>query len=178
MKNKEYELKKWIEDYSRPLLNRAVFLLSNKEDANDIVQDVFLVAHSRWDSFEHKSTPLTYLTGILDNKVADWYKKRYRRPVHTNLDHFFDETGSWRDAHVLDEWDSEQELIDYLDRCLELLPLRWKLPLKLYYLQEKKAPEVCRDTGITAVNLWKILQRGRLQLRECIESHLQSPEIG
>ena len=37
-------LKSWVEQYSGPLLKRAVYLLSNKEEAEDVVQEVFLAA--------------------------------------------------------------------------------------------------------------------------------------
>lgn len=39
---KDEELKSWIEQYSGPLLKRALYVLSNKEDAQDVVQEVFL----------------------------------------------------------------------------------------------------------------------------------------
>ncbi len=38
---KDEELKSWIEQYSGPLLKRALYVLSNKEDAQDVVQEVF-----------------------------------------------------------------------------------------------------------------------------------------
>lgn len=36
-----FELEKWIDDYSKTLLDRAYYLLSDKEDAKDVVQEVF-----------------------------------------------------------------------------------------------------------------------------------------
>lgn len=38
--NKEEHLEQWIEQYSSELMSRAVYLLSDKEEAKDIVQDV------------------------------------------------------------------------------------------------------------------------------------------
>jgi len=40
-----------------------------------------------------------------------------------------------------------------------------------YYLQEKKAATVCQEMGINTTNLWKILQRSRMQLRVCLENN-------
>lgn len=175
---KNETFKDWIERYSGKLLRRAVYLLSDKVEAEDIVQEVFISAFSSYESFEGKSQPLTWLMTILNRKVADFYRKKYKSEPNIKLDHFFDEDGSWRNNDVLNSWNAgneETELLDNkefnktLEDCLEDLPSRWKIPVKLYYLEEKKAPEVSQELDISTTNLWKILQRGRMQLRECLE---------
>ncbi len=50
-------LKSWIEQYSGLLLKKALYMLSNKEDAQDVVQEVFIAAFSNYDSFEGKASP-------------------------------------------------------------------------------------------------------------------------
>lgn len=175
---KNETLKSWIEQYSESLLKRAVYLLSDRIEAEDVVQEVFIAAFSSYDSFEEKSKPLTWLQTILKNKVADFYRKKYKSEPQIRLDHFFDETGSWKNDDVLQDWDAtnkETELLDNddfnktLEDCIEELPSRWKIPMKMYYLQEKKAPEVSQELDISTTNLWKILQRSRMQLRECLD---------
>lgn len=170
-------LKNWVEQYSGSLLKRAMYLLSDKEEAQDVVQEVFIAAFSSFESFEGKSQPLTWLMTILNRKVADFYRKKYKHEQSISLDRFFDETGSWKSNDVLNDWNllSETELLDDIDftsaleKCIEDLPSKWKIPLKMYYLQEKKAPEVSQELDISATNLWKVLQRGRMQLRECLD---------
>lgn len=171
-------LKSWVEHYSEALLKRAAYLLSDKDTAQDIVQEVFLAAVSSYESFEEKSQPLTWLMAILNRKVSDFYRKKYQSEPQIRLDHFFDESGSWKSDDVLVDWsslDKEAHLLDdddfnkTLEDCIEDLPSRWKIPLKMYYLQEKKAQNVSQELMISTTNLWKILQRSRLQLRECLD---------
>ncbi|SDE32583.1 RNA polymerase sigma-70 factor, ECF subfamily [Riemerella columbipharyngis] len=176
MKTKNEVLSIWIEQYSEPLLNRALYLLSDKEEAMDMVQEVFVAALDAYENFKTESSPLTWLYGILNHKCSDFYRKKYRTPSSVSLSHFFDENGSWIDHSVLNDWESSSEVLandsafnDTFDDCMEKLPKKWKIPLRLYYIQEKKNKEVCQELGLTATNLWKILQRGRLQLRECLE---------
>ncbi|WP_292010003.1 sigma-70 family RNA polymerase sigma factor [Chryseobacterium sp.] len=171
-------LKDWVEDYSGPLLRRAVYLLSDKEEAEDVVQEVFIAAYSSYESFEGKSNVLTWLTTILNRKVADFYRKKYKSEPYIRFDHFFNESGSWKHDDVLNDWSisgEESQMLDdedfnkILQDCIENLPVRWKIPLKLYYLEEKKAPEVSQELNISTTNLWKVLQRSRMQLRECLD---------
>jgi len=51
---KNETLKNWVEQYSEPLLKRAAYLLSDRTEAEDIVQEVFLAAFSSYGSFEGK----------------------------------------------------------------------------------------------------------------------------
>lgn len=176
MDNKTVIFQQWIDDYSATLLNNAHFLLSNKQDAEDLVQDVFLAAYESYTSFKGESTILTWLNKILKNKVADFYRKKYRKVDSIRLDHFFDEQGSWIDKNVLENWDNtDAQLLDNqsfnktLEDCIGQLPPKWMIPVKLYYLDEKKTDKVCQETGLSTTNLWKILQRSRLQLRECLD---------
>lgn len=175
---KNETLKTWIEQYSEPLLRRAIYTISDKVEAEDIVQEVFISAFSSYDSFEGKSQPITWLMAILNRKVADFYRKKYKSEPEIRLDHFFNENGSWKDKNILNDWDvsnKETELLDdkdfnkTLEDCIEDLPSRWKIPMKIYYLEEKKASEVSQELNISTTNLWKVLQRSRMQLRECLE---------
>lgn len=170
------KIEQWIDLYSSELLNRAIYLISDKEDAKDIIQDVFLAAYSGYKSFNGKSSVKTWLQTILKNKVADYYRKKYKNPTKISLNSYFNEFGSWKNGiTMLESWDKtldKKGLAEFdciLENCIENLPPKWRIPFKLYYLYEKKSPEVCQEIGISTTNLWKILQRSRLQLRECLE---------
>lgn len=174
---KEKQIKQWIDLYSSELLNRAFYLTSDNEEAKDIVQNVFLAACSGYQSYKGNSSAKTWLHSILKNKVADFYRQKYKTPSKISLDNFFDEAGTWKNAeNLLVAWDEATISGDYaefdhlLKKCIDNLAPKWGIPIKLYYLQEKKSAEICQEIGITTTNLWKILQRARLQVRECLET--------
>lgn len=169
-----------IENHSKRLLNRAFYLVSNKEDAEDIVQEVFLVAYHKKESLRDVQSAEAWLLGILHHKVSDMYKERYRKPIRNiHFEQDFDEYGEWKRTDVANDWaespDSLEALLDNTDfrksfyGCLDKLPPRWKIAVKLYYLRSKKAVEICQELNMTTTAYWKLLQRSRLQLRECIE---------
>lgn len=177
-----FELGKWVDDYSRILLDRAYYLLSDKEDAKDIVQEVFLSAFKSRDSFQGKSSPLTWLMSILHHKVADIYKKRYNGSTSSfSFDTFFDKHGEWIEADVADPWEEDEFAVSALlnnesfyevfNQCLGNLPPQWLIVVNKCYLQEQKAAEICRELNLSIANYWKLLQRSRLQLRKCIDVH-------
>lgn len=171
------ELNQWVEAYSAYLLEEALYLTSNKEDAMDMVQEVFLSLCETTPTFRKEAEPKTWLRTVLRNKVADHYRKQYRKPPEVSLNHFFDQKGSWKDSSVLENWGNEPHVLDNpefcstLDNCIEVLPQRWNTAVNLYYIRKKNTQEVCDTLQITTNNFWKILQRCRLQLRECIETN-------
>lgn len=176
MDKRSTHIQEWIDIHSDTLLSNALFLVSDQQDAEDIVQNVFIAAFESYYSFQGKSSVKTWLMAILKNKVAEFYRKKYRQTGNISLEQYFDLEGSWKNNDVLQEWDEKDEnLLDnsnfnkIMAECIDKLPLKWLIPVKLYYLQEKKADKVCQETGITTTNLWKILQRSRMQLRECLE---------
>lgn len=95
MRSSTKEVAQWVDAYSEHLLNCANYLVSDRVEAEDLVQEVFLTALSSYDSFQNKSNPLTWLKAILNYKIADYYKKKYKTPL-INFDYFFDEDGSWK----------------------------------------------------------------------------------
>lgn len=176
--NKSDLFKDIIKNYTTLLFKRANYLLSNTEDAEDLVQEVFIVAYNSYESFQEKSNIKTWLFGILNHKVADYYRKKYKNFTSISLDHYFDEEGSWKKEQFLKDWNNDEvsllnddEFKSVFDQCIDKLPEKWKIPVKLYYLEGKKTDFVSQELNITATNLWKILQRGRLQLKDCLDKN-------
>ncbi|MGL5015015.1 MAG: RNA polymerase sigma factor [Bacteroidales bacterium] len=177
-----FEFEKIIEAYSPILLNKAYYLLSSKEDAEDLVQEVFYSAYANYHNYTGKGTSLSWLMGILYNKAMDIYKKRYRKgmKIHVNFAADFDKHGEWIHPDNAKCWGEDhadqEQLLDNLEfrsqfyGCIDALPERWRMIVIMCYLSEFKADYICSELGISTSNYWKLLQRSRLQLRKCIES--------
>lgn len=170
------EFEKIVDSYTTKLYARAKYLINNEEDAEDLVQDVFLAAFKQYDTYQQKSTLTTWLMSILNNKVADYYRKKYKQVQEINIEHYFNKDGTWKEKQIVWEEDSEvlldnKEFKNVFDQCIDKLPSKWNMPFKMYYLENKKTELVCQEFQISTTNLWKILQRGRLQLKECLEKN-------
>ena len=139
-KDKNINIQKWIDDYTLDLLKKTNYLISSKEDAEDLVQDVFISAFENYEKFQWNSSVKTWLISILKNKISDFYRKKYNNKNEITLDYFFDENGNWIDKNILNDWTENENNIreNYLENCLEKLPNKWLIPIKLYYLKQKK----------------------------------------
>ncbi len=176
----------WVKAFSDKLYSWALYKTSGQETAEDLVQDTFLAACQSFEKFEGRSDPQTWLFGILNNKIADHFRKVYRNPTSNKEENsenhffknFFDEGGDWlkkerpqawknEDAHLLDD----TEFVKTLQACLKELPDNWYAAINLKFLEQKKGEIICQELEITPTNFWQILHRAKLQLRKCLQVH-------
>jgi len=178
-------LENWVNDYSDDLFSWAHHKTSSKEIAEDLVQDTFLAAYKKVESFKGKSKPKTWLFSILNNKIIDHYRKTARTTKKTvNLsedkgqeisDGFFDESENWKSKSINPIWNQDEELLDnpefnkILKYCIDDLPDKWQYAITSKYIALKKADEICQDLDITVTNYWQIVHRAKLALKKCLE---------
>ncbi len=173
------EVVEWVNQYTDDLYKWAYHKTSNSEVARDLVQDTFLVAVERQETFEGKSSVKTWLFSILNNKIVDFYRKKSKS--HVSMDEsfisiFFNRDGDWKLESLPKSWDDEEgHLLDdddfkkVLQKCLDALPESWNATVKLKYLMQKKGEDICKELNITSSNYWQMIHRAKLQLRACIE---------
>ena len=182
-------VKRWVEMYSDKMYSWTFYKTNSKEIAEDLVQDTFLVAFQSISKFEGKSDPKTWLFAILNNKIAEHFRKIYRNPILSEnqansnegesfFDTLFDSNGEWQKEERPKEWqNTEAHLLDdvafvkILQACMDKLPANWNAVIQLKYLEEKKGDLICQELGIAPTNFWQILHRSKLQLRKCLENH-------
>lgn len=179
--NKTIDLNELVEQYTEDLYSWAFYKVSDAEIAKDLVQDTFLAAAEKINSFKGKSSPKTWLFAILKNKITDYYRKKLKQSANINQEHlskFFNEDGEWKKEKMPKDWqEKEGHLLDdinfqrILEECLHALPEHWSTAVKLKYLLSKKGEEICQELEISHSNYWQIIHRAKLQLRECIETN-------
>ena len=174
------QLKSWVDQYTDDLYSWANFKTSSSVFAEDLVQDTFLVAAEKMESFKGGSSPKTWLFSILNHKIIDYYRKKINQPTSDDdkaHSSFFDNEGSWIKDSRPQLWDGDSHLLDndqfqsVLNRCLEALPEKWSLCVKLKYLSEENTEDICQELGIATTNLWQIIHRAKVQLRSCIDTN-------
>ncbi len=167
----------------RPQLMRyALLQLRNEAWAEDAVSETLLVALEKPESFAGRAQPKTWLIGILKHKLVDQLRKHARECSLTREDDerddamedlLFDGTGHFREKPA--EWGDPQavvgqtQFIMVLDACVEKLPNQLGRVFLMREWMELETDEICKELSITPTNLWVMLHRARLRLRECLQ---------
>ena len=163
------------------LLRYARSQLRNEAWAEDAVSDTVLAALEKPLSFNGGSQLKTWLVGILKHKLIDQLRRQSREATVLDRDdsedldaQLFDETGHWRDKPV--EWSDQPEaslgqrqFLAVLDACVEKLPATQGRVFLMREWLELDSEEICKALAISSTNLWVLLHRARLRLRDCLQ---------
>ena len=174
-----------LDTHRRYLLRVAQLQLRDVDLAEDVVQDTLVAALAAQSGFTGKSSVKTWLTGILKHKIVDAIRHKQRKPLieasfdeETELDDFdplFKDNGAWVAPPA--EWGdpenalSRRQFFDVMEICLEKLPPNTARVFVMREVMELESDEICKELTITANNLWVILYRARMALRECLEQN-------
>ena len=87
----------------------------------------------------------------------------------------FRDNGAW-EAPPADWGDPENalsrhEFMEVVESCLARLPPNTARVFVMREVLELESDEICKELTITANNLWVILYRARMSLRECLEAN-------
>jgi RNA polymerase sigma-70 factor (ECF subfamily) len=169
-----------IEMLRPQLLRFARTQLRNEAWAEDAVSDTLLAALEKPQAFAGQSQLKTWLVGILKHKVVDQLRRHTREATvlvgedGEDLDDaLFDSTGHWRT--LPGDWGDpaasfgQRQFFEMLELCVEHLPPVQGRVFMMREWLELETDEICKELSITSTNLWVLLHRARLRLRECLQ---------
>jgi RNA polymerase sigma-70 factor (ECF subfamily) len=153
----------------------------NREDAEDLVQETFLQAFRKWDQFEGRSKPSSWLYTIAAHGCQRMKRKRAGEPARiASLDELLPsgltlvaKLPSADDGPLDDEL--RREASEVVDRALAQLPVDYRLPLVLKEVAELSLREIAGILGIKEATVKTRVHRGRLALRAALTEHLGVP---
>jgi RNA polymerase sigma-70 factor (ECF subfamily) len=167
----------------RPQLVRfAQLQLRNEALAEDAVQDALMAVLEKPAGFRGQSSLRTYVTGILKFKIVDNLRLAARtRQVDVAgeqdgddaIDALFAADGHTREMPR--QWGDpdgtlqQQDFFRVLEVCLEKLPEQAARVFMMREWLEFDTGEICKELSMSSSNVWVILYRARLRLRECLD---------
>jgi RNA polymerase sigma-70 factor (ECF subfamily) len=178
----------WVNTYGDYLYSLAVIKVSNRETAEDLVQETFLSAFKAKDSFKNESSEKTWLTSILKNKIIDHYRKKdvlkdvnsYISDTDKGFDeHFFNEhNGHWLEESGPLVWNefadakvNQNEFNKIVQYCIQKMPAKLIPVFIAKFLEEADSEIICKEFNISSSNYWVIVHRAKVLIRSCLEKN-------
>ena len=174
---------RWVDDHGECLYRYALVRVRKPEVAEDLVQETFLAAVRGYDKFGGRSSERSWLVGILKNKIVDRFRKLGRETSFTDTEFLSDEfsekfvsIGFWNHDLGPHEWKPEPDAVMHrtefwqvMGDCLSKLPEKIRAVFTMREMDEVPSKEICAILSISDSNLWVMLHRARMALRECLE---------
>lgn len=167
------------------LLRFARMQLGNDDEAEDAVQEAIAGALRNAREFRAEAALKTWMIAILKNKVADILRHRQRMPLPASqlmtgetdepLPDLFNRFGVWRNAARPAAWEDPEadihsrQFLKVFDACLNCLPSQQGRVFLMREVVELAVEDICAELGLSPANVYVILHRARLALRDCME---------
>lgn len=154
--------------YSRAMYNVCMRILNRREDAEDVLQEVFVVAFKQVESFRFDSTFGAWLKKITVNRCINFVNKRrvqlclvddYEKVNHPEVDESTD-------------WEQVQLTVDKVHKAMINLPEGCRIVFSLFMLEGYDHSEIAEILGVSESTSKSQLFRAKQLIRNEIKEHM------
>jgi RNA polymerase sigma-70 factor (ECF subfamily) len=133
---------------------------------DDVVQEVFIVAHRRLADFEGRSTVKTWLFAILLRVVSDYRRTRRRKGGLAPLPETLPSEDRNPAGHA-----EHQERLRLLHSLLDSLDDDKRAVFVLAELEQMSAPEIAEALGVNLNTVYSRLRAARRDFEKALDRH-------
>ena len=145
-----------------PRLQRvALRLLGNAEDAEDIVQEVYMKLWSKRDALPDVKDMEAYCVTLTKNMCID--RLRNAEAEKADVDEVPTMLAATDDVEAQVE---RRDAVEQVQRIIGTLPENQQQVITLRDMEDCSFEEIAEQTGLTAVNVRMLLSRARKTIRE------------
>ena len=153
-----------VDKYEAKVFNYVNYLMNNREDAEEMVQDTFVKAYRSLSQFRGEASFSTWLIRIAHRNCLTHFRKKV--PKKVSLDNLSNRSTGTQDAPTKDlQLDDRQQV---LNRALANLKPDERSVVTLFYYQELSLQEICDVTDLTMSNIKILLHRSRKKLLDIL----------
>ncbi|MFQ6613433.1 MAG: RNA polymerase sigma factor [Fidelibacterota bacterium] len=166
-----------VDRHSPRIYTLALRLMDNREDAEDVLQETFMIMLNKLDTFSGRSSLYTWLYRIATNVALGKHRqKKYVDNYVSVHDPDFErirgfDIRDWPDH--LEEKIDEKEFRECLSKAMSILPDNYREVFVLRDLENLSTRETAKLLKITEANAKVRLMRARLFLRDQLANHFK-----
>lgn len=178
--NEDYEaFNEIVERYKDGVYNYIWRMISNRDDVDDLAQEVFVRAFGSIKRFRQESNLRTWLYRIASNICIDKYRrsapeKALRVPFERETD-----DDSWEPIELPDSSLDPSRIFDQkelrveIDEALLKLPEKLRSVIVLYDLESLSYEEIAETLGCPLGTVKSRLFKARMQLRALLRAYVE-----
>ncbi len=166
-----------VRKHQKLVVHMVARLLDNKEDVEDVCQEVFIKVFRNLNKFRNDSKLSTWIAKIA-YRVAIDHLNRKKHQIATESDEILAFTETEYPSDLPDAILENKELKTLMVKEIEKLPLAYRTVITLYHLEEFSYKEIEEITGIKMGTVKSYLSRGRTILKEKLTFVLTQQRYG
>ena len=145
--------------YYKLLLHVAFDYLHSKNDAEDVIQEVFMKLYESRKQFNDDEHLKYWLIKVTNNKCIDHLRHIKNKEILINNDHI----------DILNNQDNKEDSLQKrVQEAIDKLNINDKTIIVLYYYNDLSLKEISKVLSISEVNVKKRISRARIKLKSII----------
>ncbi|WP_232319799.1 RNA polymerase sigma factor [Prosthecochloris sp. HL-130-GSB] len=168
-----------VAEHQSMVINTCYRFVLNKEDAEDIAQEVFIEAYRSLENFRGDAKISTWLYRIAVTKSLDFLRRKKRKKRFSSLKRVIGRNDpiqeiSLPDHDTPDETMLEQERLTVLENALESLPDNQKTAFLLSKYDGYGNQEIAEIMATTVPAVESLIHRAKKNLQKKLEKHYRN----
>ncbi len=165
-----------VKKYDRQVLRLAYSLLSSRQDAEDVYQEVFVRVYRKLPDFRFKSEFSTWLHRVVVNYCIN-HQRKAKRNLFFSLDKSLDpDSEGWKETLASNEQNPEeravnQELACEIETALAQLSAKQKAVFVLRHFHGHKLKEIATIMQCSEGTVKNYLFRATSKMRTLLQQH-------
>lgn len=146
--------------YYKPMFSVCMRLLNNETDAEDAMQEAFLSAFKKIDTYKGEVSFGAWLKKIVINRSLDYLKKRKVK---------FEEINEKSNQFIDHQMETKEVNMKVIKDAIQKLPDGYRVVLSLYLIEGYDHEEISEIIGISNSNSRTQFLRAKNKLREILK---------
>ncbi len=162
-KGNQEVFEKFYEENKLKVMNLCYGMLRNRDEAEDMVQEIFVEVYSSAGKFKGKSKLTTWLYRIAVNKTINQIRKNKVKNLFVNIE---DKTNLFVDNDRTDLKIEEKEKIAELHKVIDKLPSKQKTALTLFIYNEMPQKEIAEIMNVSLNSVEVLVYRAKQNIKK------------
>jgi RNA polymerase sigma-70 factor (ECF subfamily) len=165
-----------VERYQSTIFRTCMGFFHNKEDADDLTQDIFIQAYQSLSGFKGEAAFSTWIYRIAVNASLNRKRKDLRNPIMQRFDALFGAVKEKEFSFPVSETENpeniliRQEHCDWVQKALDSLPDNQKTAIVLSKYDDLPQKEIAEIMNTTEGAVESLIQRAKTNLRAKLSS--------
>ena len=152
-----------VKRYQEKLLRYATYLIKDANESADVVQEAFIKAFVNLNGFNINKKFSSWIYRIVHNEAINFIKKR-KKEISLETNSYLSDVLSENDSLELGL--ERKEIKQKIRKCLAFLPIKYREPLVLFFLEERSYEEISDILRIPIGTVGTRINRGKKIMKQ------------
>ncbi|MCA9388784.1 sigma-70 family RNA polymerase sigma factor [Candidatus Berkelbacteria bacterium] len=152
-----------FESYEKRLLRYAASIVKEQDDAQDVVQQAMIKAYQNLRTYDQKRSFSTWIYRIVRNESLNWLRKEKKYIGGEAAEKIIEMEKS---DQIPDREMELKETQEAVRESLTKLPLKYREPVMLYYIEDRKYEEISDILRLPINTVATRIRRGKEYLKK------------